>query len=338
MSWLIGVGMPAIAACRAVAADPAPGDAQPPAQLVLDLADGSRIVGTPDATGFKVKTEYAEIDVKLSVLRSVSFAVPGGEARLGLQNGDTLNGKLAATEIPMKTLFGPVTIPLDQVVKIRAGASTAEGAKDMPDGLVLYYSFDAGSGDQVTDESSSGNDATIHGATRVKEGKIGDAMSFSGTGEVITAKNEDKLQLQDFTIMAWIKRGSVDKPSGSWQDGVVLGCGQAGYAMGIHDDGTIFLCKVGYNAVFSPCKITDLAFHHVAVTKSGAKVVFYLDGKAYPTEYNTNFEFGHGVGVGSRPDMDGPMAGCFLGIIDEVAVFNRPLKEDEVESVYESQK
>jgi len=42
-----------------------------------------------------------------------------------------------------------------------------------------------------------------------------------------------------------------------------------------------------------------------------------------------------GVAVGARPDS---LVASFIGVIDEVAVFNRPLQDDEVKGVYESQK
>ena len=212
----------------------------------------------------------------------------------------------------------------------------------MPEGLVLYYSFDEDSGDKVVDGSESGNDGAVHGATRTKDGKKGGAMSFAGAGgEVVTTKNEDKLQNQDFTIMAWVKRGSVEKSSNEWAEGgVIFACGQGGYGFGIYANGGLGLSKIGINGISAPapCKITDQDFHHVAVTKSGSKVVFYLDGKPYETKFDTQFQFGTGMGVGARPDIKGPMEACFLGTIDEVAVFSRPLTDDEVKTVYDSKK
>jgi hypothetical protein len=86
----------------------------------------------------------------------------------------------------------------------------------------------------------------------------------------------------------------------------------------------------------SSCKINDGSFHHLAVTRKGAKVVFYLDGVACPgQDYDANFEFSTSLGVGARPDT---FEASFLGLIDDVEVFNRPLTDDEVKGVYESQK
>jgi len=309
----------------------------PALQLVVDLTDGSRIVGTPAIDRLKVTTQYADLEIQLSQVCEVEFSGTNHAAGLNIQNGDLLTGQLSATEIAMKTVFGQVVIPMAQVKSFRVRAS---GGKTMPGGLVLYYSFDANVGDRVIDESGSGNDGTIHGATCVNDGKIGAAMSFSGAGgQKIITKNEDNLQLQDFTIMAWVKRGSTEKSSNEWEEGgAIFICGQGGYAFGLYANGSLGLSKVGYHGISAACKITDGNYHHVAVTKSGSKVVFYLDGKPDETEFDDRFQFGNGMAVGARPDVSGPMEACFLGTIDELAVFNRPLSEDEVKQVYESQK
>lgn len=315
----------------------APGDAALP-KLVMELTDGSRIIGTPTVDGFKIESEISGLQVQFAKVSVIEFSGADHAVDLKLRNGDHLSGKLGIGEIPVKTIFGQAAVPVAAIKKITV--RVAGGG--MPDGLVLYYSFDTVSGDQVADESGSGNDGTIRGATHVGEGKVGGAMSFSGANaQKVVAKNEDKLQLQDFTIMAWVKRGSTEKSSIEWAEGgVIFACGQGGYGFGIYANGIPGLSKIGINGVAAPdaCKIIDQDFHHVAVTKSGSKVVFYLDGKPYETKFDTQFQFGNGMGVGARPDIEGPMEACFLGTVDELGVFNRALTEDEVQAVYNLQK
>ena len=46
----------------------------------------------------------------------------------------------------------------------------------------------------------------------------------------------------------------------------------------------------------------DTNWHHVAVTKVGSVIIFYLDGVAYPVSaYNVTFTFTTSVGIGYRP-------------------------------------
>ena len=308
----------------------APADA-PPARVMLELTNGSRIAGTPSIDRLKMATQYADVEFLLSRLRTLAFQGADRTCTITLQNGDLLKGKLAATEIAMKTLFGQVVIPLEQVSKI-----VGMGGKTMPEGLVLYYNFDADEGGRVTDSSGNGNDGKIHGATHISAGQVRGAMSFNGDGQMVIVGNPASLRLQNFTIMAWIKRGATDLvcKTSDWAD-LFCYC-HGGYGFGIHRDGHLFLSKADMDSTFSAGEIHDQAFHHVAVTKQGSKVVFFLDGVAGPaTDLNTDFEFDSDASVGGRTDS---FQTTFLGVIDEVAVFNRPLSDEEVKDIYESQK
>jgi hypothetical protein len=185
--------------------------------------------------------------------------------------------------------------------------------------------------------SDAGNNGKVHGATYTSEGKIGGAMSFNGDRQAVIIGNPASLQLQDFTIMAWIKRGSLDKAtSQAGRDGHFFCYGHAGYLFGVHPNGQLFLSKIDIDNVPADCEINDETFHHVVVTKKENKVVFYVDGTGHPApDYDPGFEFNTDVAVGARVDT---FEGCFLGVIDEVAVFNRPLSGDEVKGIYDSQK
>ena len=74
--------------------------------------------------------------------------------------------------------------------------------------------------------------------------------------------------------------------------------------------------RVGIDAVTASTGITDTNFHHVAVTKVGTAVVFYVDGVAYNVpSYSTTYTFGTSAVIGARGDN---LAGTFLGEIDEL--------------------
>ncbi len=305
----------------------------PRVHLVLELSDGSRIIGTPSIDRLKMISSEADLDIPLSLLGSVEFSGTNRRARANFRNGDLLNGQLAATEIAVKTIFGQAVIPMDQIRRMRV----IGGGMVLPDGLVLHYTFDRDEGGRVTDKSGAGNHGEVHGATFTSEGKAGGAMSFNGDKQAIIVGNPVSLRVQDFTIMAWIKRGDLDKATGNdGMDAVLFGYGHAGYIFGIHPNGQLFLSKDDVDNVPARCGVRDQDFHHVAVTKHGNQIVFYLDGAANPApEYDPGFEFNSDAAVGARADT----MGCsFLGVIDEVAVFNRPLSGDEVKEIYDSQK
>jgi hypothetical protein len=112
-----------------------------------------------------------------------------------------------------------------------------------------------------------------------------------------------------------------------------MGYGYGGYALGIDDAGGLFLTRVGIDNVTIPNLITDTNWHHVAVTKSGTSVVFYVDGLAYPapSPYTSVFNFDTDIAIGARGDT---LANSFLGSIDELSVYNRALSQSEIQAIY----
>jgi formylglycine-generating enzyme required for sulfatase activity len=90
----------------------------PTVQLVLELSDGSHVIGTPATDKFKIKTPYAKLDFQLSLSRTIEFSGGNHAAVVKLQNGDQLNGQLAAAEITLKTDPGQVVVPLGKIDKI----------------------------------------------------------------------------------------------------------------------------------------------------------------------------------------------------------------------------
>ena len=316
-------------------------------RVAVELSDGSRVAGDTSLDRLKITTSYASLDLPLALFRTIEFGTDADRtARVGLQDGDQIRGRINATEIALKTSFGDVTIPMASVEKIEVtpGAQPGGKGKALPEGCVLHYAFHADEGAKASDSSGSGDDGTAQGASYVTEGRGAQgAMSFNGRGQVVRVKSVDKLKLQDFTIMAWIKRGSRTRATYYWPNAafgspqaMIFGFGQGGYSFGIQDDGTIFLQKAGSEGAFSPAKMTDDEFHHIAVTKKGKKITFYVDGAASADyDYDLNFEFNTAAAVGAFPDN---LSGSFLGLLDELAVFNRPLSSDEVKGIYESQK
>ncbi len=78
--------------------------------------------------------------------------------------------------------------------------------------------------------------------------------------------------------------------------------------------------------------ITNTSWHHLAVTKSGSTVIFYVDGIGYPAPaYNPTFTFTTSAAIGGRADN---LDNSFLGAIDEVSVYNTPLSSNQIVAIY----
>jgi hypothetical protein len=217
-----------------------------------------------------------------------------------------------------------------------------------PAGLVSWWR-----GENSTADAADGNNGTIAGTGTVTYGPgvVGLAFVFDGTHrDRVDLGNPTNLRLEDFTLEAWVKRSSPTVTSfdilgadGSVAgDGaVIFGYGRGGYGFGLANNGRMFLSRIDLDGLFSVPLVTDTNWHHLAVTKSGANAVFYVDGVPQATPayvHPAPYTFDDGtcvcsaaVSIGSRGDARG---GTFFGMIDEPAVFNRALTASEIQAIY----
>ena len=211
---------------------------------------------------------------------------------------------------------------------------------DPPDDMVGWYT-----GDGTARDIAGGNDGTIAGDVTYVAGKVGQTFRLggngnaSGTGDRVTVGNPASLRVQNFTIDAWIRRSDAGIVTNSPVSGVAGGTffayGAGGYGFLI-DQATnrLALTKVGVSNVLAPTlPITDTNFHHVAVTKSGSQVIFYVDGVATaPATYSETFAFNTDAAIGARGDNDARNA--FFGDIDELEIFDRALTAGEIQGIF----
>jgi hypothetical protein len=145
-------------------------------------------------------------------------------------------------------------------------------------GTVGLWHMDDSSG-TVTDSSGNSNNGTAVGTTIIN-GRVGTgARTFNGISDYITVSNSTSLAIRnDITIEAWVKRTAsnnydtiLTKTNGStrWD-----------YDFYIWTDGTLefYSDATSPTNVSSTSTITDTNWHHVAITRLGGRVTFYIDG------------------------------------------------------------
>jgi len=182
-----------------------------------------------------------------------------------------------------------------------------------PEGLVSWWP-----GDDNADDIADGNNGALVGGATFAAGKVGQAFSFSGPGDSVNMGSPVNLQLQDFTIDAWIKQNAGG-------DAGIAGYGFPGGYTLILASGELVLTKNGFSHVGSGLVMGGTDWHHVAVTKSGSNVVFYLNGVAStPKSYDPGFTFESTFFIG----------GAFNGLIDEVEIYNRALSAAEIQAIF----
>jgi hypothetical protein len=197
-----------------------------------------------------------------------------------------------------------------------------------PAGLVSWWRAEGDTSDRVGD-----NDGPSLGAPGFAPGLVGQAFWIDGRQGEITIGNPPSLQLQDFTIEAWIKRSSsLAVTLGGGSAGFIFGYGMSGYGLYLDAEGRPTLTHVGQQSVNAGFAIKDTSFHHLAVTKAGGKVVFYLDGTAsFAAPFDAVFTFSASAAIGGLGDNPG---NTFLGLIDELSIYNRALSTTEIQGLF----
>ena len=198
----------------------------------------------------------------------------------------------------------------------------------LPPGIVGWWPAEGAATDVI-----GRNDGTLANQAGYEPGVVGQAFRFDGISDALALPNSAALQLQTFTIDAWIKRARTDLATLSGNgSGILFGSGGGGYGFGLFDDGRIFLSQLGAGYVASGLAITDAEWHHVAVVKSQGSVVFYADGvPGNALAYDPGFTFSTSPAIGA---LGGDFSAGFLGSIDELTVYNRGVSAAEVLGFY----
>jgi hypothetical protein len=178
------------------------------------------------------------------------------------------------------------------------------------------------------------NNGTLAGNVTFGPGKVGQGFVLDGNSDGILLGSPATLQLQTFTIEAWVKRASTTMATGNGESGgSLLGWDTGGYGFGVYNDGRLNLTKIGGETVSTPAILLDANFHHLAVTKSGSVVMFYLDGVSYAVPaFEPGFSFSGSAAIGARGDL----SHSFLGSIDEISFYNRALTAAEIQAIYQA--
>ncbi len=87
-------------------------------QAVVDLIDGSRIVGTPLEKSLPMTLSYANPSVPLEVITRCEIKHSPESATLFLQNGDRISGSLGVDAFPLETLLGRLLPKFPQIDRI----------------------------------------------------------------------------------------------------------------------------------------------------------------------------------------------------------------------------
>ena len=211
-------------------------------------------------------------------------------------------------------------------------------AKIDPETLVGMWLFDENKGDVAEDSSGEENTGTLMNKPEWVEGKFGTALEFDGVDDYVSVGDTDELSGavgKELTVVAWFKPSDVAER----YKGIVskyLSAGEKDWGLLVNSGQLEFGYEAGGNNWESSTPLkggtlnTD-TWHHGAFVLNGKDVKLYLDGAEVgavelPTDTpdtTANVEIG---AVSYKPSY-------YSGIIDEVAIFNAALSEEDIKAI-----
>ena len=231
------------------------------------------------------------------------------------------------------TIWKSTAIMLAVVIGMLCSISIC-AADILEDTLVAAWLFDEDQGLKTADASGNGHDGDIKGAKWV-QGKIGAALEFNGDGNIVEIPHHADFDLTEYTISAWIKT----EPTGLWQ--TVIGKEPVAGSprnYGVFVAGDTKLLGVNYTTAgtwktaFSKRVAADGKWHHVAATFDGDHLRAYFDG-VMEGETKTEIPPDHNTEPVKIGRWGNPRGDFWSGVLDEVAMFNQALTEEEIQDI-----
>jgi hypothetical protein len=273
----------ALSWCMASAAgdDTTRSTADRPVKVVLELRDGSRIVGEPSQTQWLFTTPVGKLDLKLIQISLVE-RLSSENLRITFKNGDKLSGVFEQDQIEVKTSFGSQKIGFDQVKLVRISAAGARAGVefDMQHRVEVPYA---------------------------------PSLQF-GTSP--------------FTISFWFKTTSSRNILSPISKRISAATGD-GWVVELVQDQILFYCAGCASPKTDPVNVRDGLWHHLAITRAGGQLIFYLDNQMVGAGQDScNHNDSHALRIGMDGDDEGSWH--FDGEISEVHLYKRALSAGEV--------
>jgi hypothetical protein len=220
---------------------------------------------------------------------------------------------------------------------------TAESCAAIPTSLVAWWPFN-----ETTDDVQAWNSGNLVGeGNQFVAGKVGPAFKSGGQGRLMRVEDSSDLDITEFTAESWVKVEAIN-PSNMpilWKGNgagaalsapyglMILGAShksEAGKVAPLITDGLRDQLVISHTAL--PLE----TFTHIAVTVDGSKLRIYLNGRLdQETDQRlTPFTNDSALQIGSMENA--LAASSFNGLIDELALYNRPLTAQEIQAIFEA--
>jgi hypothetical protein len=200
--------------------------------------------------------------------------------------------------------------------------------------LIARYSFDELS--NLGADSAAANDGHAVGEPDFSAGQVGGALQFDNVDDYVVVSNSPTFGVTgDITIAAWVKRAAPG------QYGAMVaktdGANTWDYDLQFEDGEThltFYSDTTTPSTVRSTGEILDTEWHHIAVTRSGSTVTFYIDGVNAGSAAMSGGFANNPTTV--RVGTDGPAwssVSMFHGSMDDVRIYNVGLTAAQIQAL-----
>jgi len=226
-------------------------------------------------------------------------------------------------------------------------------------GLVAYWPLNEGNGTTATDQTSNGNQGTIHGGTWTQEeldfitpisSTVSTTMAetpsqstqsvptFDGQNDYIEVAYQPELNPAQFTLSCWVK---VDGGQGKWRSPVTSRTAKGSTALGGYflyaAQNNKWQFSIGDGKSWVSINDSDVVLNtwtHVAANHDGSTMKLYINGELVgaPVQSKINLNTSHPLRIGAGVTEGNP-GYFFNGEITEVRLWNRARSQDEIKQL-----
>jgi hypothetical protein len=205
--------------------------------------------------------------------------------------------------------------------------------------LLGYWSFNEGSGTVAADGSGHGNDGQLMNGPTWVPGRIAGALKFDGVDDYVLVPHNDSLLPtgNEVTVSVWINAERHTGPNNAtWQGILSKGDNPRLYSLYTEASGVLHFSTGPSGAFVGTLSTGQVPLHewvHVVAMVSGGQHVYYINGQPAGTSGS-----GATLPAGSTSPLNigrspGETDREFLGMIDDVRLYNRALTAEEIKKL-----
>lgn len=294
-------------------------------KVTIELNDGACIVGEPTFKSIRFQTADVATNIPLRSLHSAWLGDDGWVAHT--EQAESLSGKIITDSLGVKTLVGPISVPIRLAVGLEVYSTTIDARLPARKDLVLYLNFDRNGGKRARNLASFRHHAEVRVARWTADGKLGGAYEFDGEAQLVIPHHAE-LCPEAYTLAAWVL--PQDPKDGPWRHlmSKTSPSFYGGYSLCRYPKDIVNVCfYVGdYNSALVKQPIPQRQWVHIAGVCDGQQVQLFVNGEPSPT-----VPLARKMKHTKTPFIIGGFGGYnWIGKVDEVTLFRRSLSDREI--------